>query len=87
MGGINLLFCSHSNGTVVFNVGKFRPRWQYFNLFTPHIPNPQGENMNIIIFAGLLVIVIVVFAAFLAGFVMVAREHMAIDERLHRYTH
>ena len=39
------------------------------------------------ILAGILVIVIIVLAAFLAGFVMVAREHMAIDERLHRYTH
>ena len=86
MGGINLLFCSHSNGTVVFNVGNFRPRWQYFNLFNPTFQTHKEKNMNII-FAVLLVIAIVVFAAFLAGFVMVAREHMAIDERLHRYTH
>ena len=41
----------------------------------------------LLIFAGLLVIVIIILAAFLAGFVMVAREQMAIDERLHRYTH
>jgi hypothetical protein len=40
------------------------------------------------ILAGLLALIVVVFlAACLAGFVMVAREQMAIDERLHRYTH
>jgi hypothetical protein len=54
---------------------------------TPTFQTHKEKNMNIIIFAGLLVIAIVVLAAFLAGFVMVAREHMAIDERLHRYTH
>jgi hypothetical protein len=41
----------------------------------------------LLIFAGLLVIAIIILAAFLAGFVIVAREQMAIDERLYRYTH
>jgi hypothetical protein len=53
----------------------------------PTFQTHKEKNMNIIIFAGILVIAMVVLAAFLAGFVMVAREHMAIDERLHRYTH
>lgn len=40
------------------------------------------------ILGGLLVIIVIgVLAAFLVGFVMVAREQMAIDERLYRYTH
>ena len=40
------------------------------------------------ILAGLLILIVMsVLAAFLAGFVMVAREQMAIDERLQRYTH
>ena len=39
------------------------------------------------ILTGLLALIgIVVLAAFLAGYVMVAREQMAIDERLDRYT-
>jgi hypothetical protein len=84
VGGINLLFCFTSDGTVVFNVGWFHPRWQYFN---PYIPNPQGGHMLFILGGLLVIIVIGVLAAFLAGFVMVAREQMAIDERLHRYTH
>ena len=36
--------------------------------------------------AGLVVVILVVLAAFAAGFVMVAREQMAVDERLHRVT-
>lgn len=39
------------------------------------------------ILAGLLALIVLVFlAACLAGYVMVAREQMAVDERLDRYT-
>lgn len=39
-----------------------------------------------LLLAGLVVVILVVLAAFAAGYVMVAREQMAIDERLHRFT-
>ena len=76
-----MLFCSHLNGTVVFNVGWFHPRWQYFNpLFQIH----KEKTMNII-YIGLLLVA-------LAGLSLVrknrkAREHKEVDERLYRCTH
>jgi hypothetical protein len=36
--------------------------------------------------AGLAVVILGVLVALAAGYVMVAREQMAIDERLHRFT-
>lgn len=39
-----------------------------------------------LLIAGLAVVILVVLAAFVAGYVMVAREQMAVDERLHRVT-
>ena len=36
--------------------------------------------------AGILAIIIAVLAAFTAGYVMVAREQMVIDERIRRFT-
>jgi hypothetical protein len=45
----------------------------------------QGGNMGLLL-AGLAVVILVVLSAFAAGFVMVAREQMAVDERLHRVT-
>ena len=36
--------------------------------------------------AGILAIIIAVLAAFAAGYVMVAREQMVIDERIRRFT-
>ena len=36
--------------------------------------------------AGLVVVILVVLAAFAAGYVMVAREQMAVDERLNHVT-
>jgi hypothetical protein len=45
----------------------------------------QGGNMGLLV-AGLVVVILVVLAAFAAGYVMVAREQMAIDERLRRFT-
>jgi hypothetical protein len=71
---------------VLFNVGLFHFRWRrralwqrYFNF------SLQGGNMGLLV-AGLVVVILVVLAAFAAGYVMVAREQMAIDERLHRFT-
>ena len=40
----------------------------------------------VLLVAGLVVVILVVLVAFAAGYVMVAREQMAIDERLHRFT-
>jgi len=45
-----------------------------------------GGNM-VLLFAGLAVVILLVLSAFAAGFVMVAREQMAIDERLYHCTH
>jgi hypothetical protein len=45
----------------------------------------QGGNMGLLV-AGLAVVILVVLVAFAAGYVMVAREQMTIDERLHHVT-
>lgn len=40
-----------------------------------------------LLLTSLAFVFLVILAAFAAGFVMVAREQMAVDERLYRCTH
>jgi hypothetical protein len=86
VGGINLLFFSHLNGTVVFNVGEFCLRWLYLNLFNPTFQTHKENNMNII-FAGLLIVGTPALIALLARRKRADRESKAVDERMYRWTH
>ena len=42
--------------------------------------------MGLLVASILAIIIFAILVAFAAGYVMVAREQMAIDERLHRFT-
>jgi len=72
---------------VLFNVGLFHLRWRcralgqrYFKFYL------QGGNMALLVASILAIIIFAILAAFAAGYVMVAREQMVIDERLRRFT-
>jgi CHASE1-domain containing sensor protein len=84
--GINLLFCSHLNGAVVFNVGEFHLRWLYFNLPNPTFQTHKEKNMSII-FAGLLIVGIPALVTLLARRKRASQENKVVDERLYRCTH
>jgi hypothetical protein len=48
--------------------------------------NSQGGNMGLLL-TSLAFVLLAAVVAFAAGYVMVVREQMAVDERLYRCTH
>jgi len=85
LGGANLLFCSLELNSAfqrwIASLSLVLPRLrrQYFNSLS------QGGNMALLV-AVLMIIILGVLVAFAAGYVMVAREQMVVDERLRRFT-
>jgi hypothetical protein len=86
LGGANLLFCSLELNSVfqrwiVPLSWGCRALWQrYFKFYS------QGGNMALLVASILTIFIFAILAAFAAGYVMVAREQMVIDERLRRFT-